>query len=191
MQERIFICVHPSRTFGGPQRINNSFVRVSQRGRLIIVVRNSSQGEFRVRGMNANESVTGAAVQAHTISRRQVFIDRFADQRMGELEPARNIEVRLNDTRLYGRFEAGQYGLHILVHGDGNLTSRELPAMDGRDAEQFVATVRESNQPSANGLVYASGNLCGHRCDFGSRALINKDLDQLDGEQDRKSTRLN
>src|SRR5579863_590336 len=135
MQERIFICVHANRTLGGPQRVNNSLVRGSQRGRLIIVVRNSSEGEFRVRGMNANESVTGTAMQAQTIRRRQVCIDRLADQRMSELEAACNVEVRLNDTGLDGRIEVLQHLLQILAHGDSNLTSRELPPMDGRDTE--------------------------------------------------------
>ncbi len=55
--------------------------------------------------------------------------------------------------------------------------------MDRRDTEQFVASIRETSQPSADGLVYAGWNSRGHRCNCSARTLIHENLDQLDREQ--------
>src|SRR5258708_32129933 len=82
--------------------------------------------------------------------------------------------------RLYGRFEAVQHAAQILVHGGGDFTSRELTAVDRRDTEQFVASIRETGQPSADGLVYAGWNWRGDRCHCRARTLIQYDLEQLD-----------
>src|SRR5258708_21801321 len=136
-----------------------------------------------MRGMNADESIPDTAMQAQAVNRRQAFIDCLADQCMGELVAARGVELRLNDARLYGRFEAVQHAVQILVHGGSDFTGRELTAVDRRDTEQFVAPIRETNQPPADGLVYAGWNERGHRCDCSARSIIYENLDQLDGEQ--------
>jgi hypothetical protein len=60
---------------------------------------------------------------------------------MGELVASDDLGLRLNDSGLYGRLEHGQHALHVLIRGDGYLTGRELPAMDGRDAQEFVAFI--------------------------------------------------
>src|SRR5258708_9398496 len=129
--------------------------------------------------MYGDESIAGTCMQAQSLNRGQVLIDRLADQCVSELVAARGVGVRLSDTRLYGRFENGQYALHVLVHGGGDFTSREIPAMNFRDGQHFVAPVGEPALPSADRLAYAGRNSCWHRRNCTTGALIDKALNPL------------
>jgi hypothetical protein len=81
----------------------------------------------------------------------------------------RQLRVALYDAGLQGRLKPGQHFLYIFVGGGSDLTSRELPPVHCRNAEQIVASSRKSHQTSSNS-PHAGGNSCRYSGNSGSGA---------------------
>jgi hypothetical protein len=139
VERRLLVGVEPDGLIGGPGGELVGALGVAHGDAAVVVM--GELGDHRVEGagVTALDPLGRPLVQARSLARGEPVVDRFLEERVGELEVGDAFSRLGDDARAQRLVEECHRGAALDPGHGGHLGQRELPPQDGARAQQLRA----------------------------------------------------